>query len=177
MPWCPKCGTEYREGFTECVDCHVPLTNEPHAAPMYCNALIDPVPVYEAATTVDGEMICETLRNAGIPAMLRDSELGQITKVYLGSSIYGATVLVDRAQVAQAREVLTIWASQDDRAPIDDETLTQLALSSLSEDELARQAQAAPQQPVRFNRSFRIMVVILALLIAFVLPPLLSLLR
>jgi hypothetical protein len=26
--FCPKCGCEYREGFTECADCRVPLTDE-----------------------------------------------------------------------------------------------------------------------------------------------------
>lgn len=26
--WCPKCGDEYRPGFVECADCHVPLTVE-----------------------------------------------------------------------------------------------------------------------------------------------------
>lgn len=25
MPWCPKCGAEFREGFTTCNSCHVPL--------------------------------------------------------------------------------------------------------------------------------------------------------
>ena len=25
MPYCPKCKTEYREGVSECADCHVPL--------------------------------------------------------------------------------------------------------------------------------------------------------
>jgi len=26
--YCPSCGTEYRDGFSECVDCHVPLVQE-----------------------------------------------------------------------------------------------------------------------------------------------------
>ncbi|MDP9341770.1 MAG: hypothetical protein M3Q23_06635 [Actinomycetota bacterium] len=26
---CPRCGTEYRPGFTECADCHVPLVAGP----------------------------------------------------------------------------------------------------------------------------------------------------
>ena len=25
MPWCPKCGAEFRPGFTECNNCHIPL--------------------------------------------------------------------------------------------------------------------------------------------------------
>ena len=29
MPYCPKCGSEYTEGFTECSDCQVPLVSEP----------------------------------------------------------------------------------------------------------------------------------------------------
>ena len=27
MPWCPKCKAEYREGFTECSTCQVPLVD------------------------------------------------------------------------------------------------------------------------------------------------------
>lgn len=25
MPWCPKCRAEFREGFTQCNTCHIPL--------------------------------------------------------------------------------------------------------------------------------------------------------
>lgn len=28
MPWCPKCGNEYKDGVTECTECHIPLVNE-----------------------------------------------------------------------------------------------------------------------------------------------------
>ncbi|MCR5626972.1 MAG: hypothetical protein K6F99_06605 [Lachnospiraceae bacterium] len=31
--WCPKCGSEYREGFTECAYCHVPLVEEEPVIP------------------------------------------------------------------------------------------------------------------------------------------------
>ena len=33
MPWCPQCGTEYREGFERCSDCGSPLVAAPPAAP------------------------------------------------------------------------------------------------------------------------------------------------
>ena len=32
MPWCPDCGTEYREGFDRCSECGVSLVNAPPAA-------------------------------------------------------------------------------------------------------------------------------------------------
>ena len=28
MPWCPKCKSEYREGFTVCADCGTKLVDE-----------------------------------------------------------------------------------------------------------------------------------------------------
>jgi hypothetical protein len=31
--FCPSCQAEYREGFTECADCRVPLLHEPLAPP------------------------------------------------------------------------------------------------------------------------------------------------
>jgi len=31
MMYCPKCGAEYRDGFTECADCRVHLVAEPPA--------------------------------------------------------------------------------------------------------------------------------------------------
>jgi Putative prokaryotic signal transducing protein len=33
MMYCPKCGAEYRDGFTLCSDCDEALMNEPPAAP------------------------------------------------------------------------------------------------------------------------------------------------
>ena len=34
MRYCPRCGTEYRPGFSECSDCHIPLVDEPPAGPL-----------------------------------------------------------------------------------------------------------------------------------------------
>jgi hypothetical protein len=32
--WCPKCGAEYREGFFECSDCKIPLTEDIYKLPI-----------------------------------------------------------------------------------------------------------------------------------------------
>lgn len=33
--YCPECGSEYREGFTTCADCEVPLTESPPPEPVH----------------------------------------------------------------------------------------------------------------------------------------------
>ena len=33
MPWCPECGVEYREGFTQCSECRVGLVEKPPPRP------------------------------------------------------------------------------------------------------------------------------------------------
>ena len=164
MPWCPKCHAEYREGFTTCVDCQVPLTDrKPEGSPQPTDAaalglsLMDPVVVYEAKDAGHAAMICEMLRNADIPAAMRDSEeLGGLLRVYTGSSFYGMSVLVDRSQAEQAREALQVWAEQDENAPVSEEELTRQALSGLSEEELADQAATAPPRIMESNTAYKV---------------------
>lgn len=177
MPWCPKCGTEYREGFAECADCHVALTNirpaapEPEAPHMPPGSVAEPVPVYEAATPIDAEMICEILRNADIPALSLERDDG-LLKTYSGTSLSGSVILVGREQADAARECLRTWAEQDERAPISEEALAEAALTELPEEELARQAEAEPPASLGGNGAFhgmRAVLVALMLILACVL--------
>ena len=57
MPWCPKCKAEYREGFTECNTCHVPLVDElpaeevsDHAGVVLPDGMEKPIVIYTAKT-------------------------------------------------------------------------------------------------------------------------------
>lgn len=161
MPWCPKCKTEYREGFTVCANCHVPLTEQCPEGEVPAEmetelSLMEPVVIYEAKDAAQAAMICEILHNADIATTMRDSEeLGGLLRVYTGSTLYGMSVLVDRSQVEQAREVLQIWAEQDVNAPVSEDELTRQALSGLTEDELTRQAEAVPPQMIGSNAAYQ----------------------
>ena len=74
--YCPQCGVEYREGFTECSDCRVPLEA---GSPPDPNAGFDPnlelAIVLETNDRVHAAMAKGVLEEAGIPFFV----LGQIT--------------------------------------------------------------------------------------------------
>jgi hypothetical protein len=112
--YCPECGCEYREGFTECSDCHVTLRPGeppdplPDASPGPPRAVIENlelVPVLACGNAAQLALARGVLDDAGIPYLLNDygasvSRLGE-HGVYWGSS---ATIQVasDRAREAQA---------------------------------------------------------------------------
>ena len=77
MVYCPQCGVEYLEGFTECSDCHVQLLagNPPPARPSSFDPAIDLVVVLESNDSVQLAMAKGLLDDAGIPFFV----LGQIT--------------------------------------------------------------------------------------------------
>ncbi len=84
MPWCPKCKSEYREGFTECATCHVPLVDElpeedetrvqdtVQAEPAEETVQIEnPIAVYTSERRIDAEMIRDMRQDRGIAAGMR----------------------------------------------------------------------------------------------------------
>ena len=100
--FCPKCGGEYREGFTECSDCHVALTADP--------------PVLEPAEGPEYVELVEVLRTfnpgdiAVIKAIMEDEG---VRYVFEGESfnmldplIRPARLMVAKADVETAKESL-----------------------------------------------------------------------
>ncbi len=75
--WCPRCGTEYRRGFTVCGDCGAELVDDPAAIEEaeesgtgdgptnpFCDACLT-----TAADWPEAELIATLLNEDGIPAM------------------------------------------------------------------------------------------------------------
>ena len=74
--YCPECGVEYREGFTECSDCRVPLVaGKPPDPNARFDPSLDPVVVLETGDPVQAAMAKGLLEDSGIPFYV----LGQIT--------------------------------------------------------------------------------------------------
>jgi hypothetical protein len=110
--FCPKCRAEYREGFTECSDCHVPLSAErpPAKAEPVSEAPPDdhnfePVAVFETNNQMQAAMARGLLEDAGIPFIMR----GQVTTTVQdvdGFLRKWLQVQVSREREAEARELL-----------------------------------------------------------------------
>jgi hypothetical protein len=77
--YCPECRVEYREGFTECADCHVALLpgSAPAEAPDPFDPSLELVVALESNNPVQLAMATGLLEEAEIPFFV----LGQITKL------------------------------------------------------------------------------------------------
>ena len=104
---CPLCQVEYREGFTECSDCHVPLlagTPLPEPDSNFDPAL-DLVVVLETNDGIQVAMARGLLEDAGIPFFI----LGQIATLVQDVDPFlhkWVRLQVPRDREAEARELL-----------------------------------------------------------------------
>lgn len=113
--YCPECGAEYREGFTECADCQVPLVWEKPPE-------LEPDPQFNPMSPAGGQpdlelvTVLETsdplligaakslLEGAGIPFYVAGDE---ISARYTGHHAFEpCRVLVGRDREAEARALL-----------------------------------------------------------------------
>lgn len=112
--FCPICGDEYREGFTECADCHVPLVPEPlPSAPVEPKPFLsDPAPEveYEYVEYKYVLTIYDTVEMALIRGVL---ESEGIIHSFDGEGVYmyrsvtpPMRLLVKKDQVEQAIEII-----------------------------------------------------------------------
>ena len=105
--YCPQCQDEYRDGFTECSDCHVPLlAGTPPEEPVdKFDPTLDLVVVLETNDPIQLAMAKGFLEDGGIPFFI----LGQIATLVTdvdGFLHKWVRVQVPRDREAEARELL-----------------------------------------------------------------------
>lgn len=168
MPWCPKCGSEYRDGFTECASCGVKLVDkltdeqkkqaemEERRDMVLPEGMSRPVAVFTAKNRLEAESIEDMLRDNDIPVFDRPAAFRQIQSYSGADARFGVELVVDASQTARARQLI-------------DEMQTELSENELSEDELARlaeeQAEQMPKAEVEDSASLRLLPVIAGVLV------------
>lgn len=168
MPWCPKCGSEYRDGFTECASCGVKLVDkltdeqkkqaemEERRDMVLPEGMSRPVAVFTAKNRLEAESIEDMLRDNDIPVFDRPAAFRQIQSYSGADARFGVELVVDASQTARARQLI-------------DEMQTELSENELSEDDLARlaeeQAEQMPKAEVEDSASLRLFPVIAGILV------------
>lgn len=168
MPWCPKCGSEYRDGFTECASCGVKLVDkltdeqkkqaemEERRDMVLPEGMSRPVVVFTAKNRLEAESIEDMLRDNDIPVFDRPAAFRQIQSYSGADARFGVELVVDASQTARARQLI-------------DEMQTELSENELSEDDLARlaeeQAEQMPKAEVEDSASLRLLPVIAGVLV------------
>jgi len=105
--YCPQCGCEYRDGFSECADCHVPLLSgtPPEAPADRFDPAMGLVVILETNDRIQLALVKGLLEEAGIPFFI----LGQIATLIQdvdGFLKKWVRVQVPRDREAEARELL-----------------------------------------------------------------------
>jgi hypothetical protein len=97
--FCAKCRCEYREGFTTCSDCNIPLVHElpPEAGPDY----IEFEEILSTNSPSDRPLIKSILDAEGIAYIFQ----GEYVSAYVGHAI-PVRLMVRKDQVEKAVEIL-----------------------------------------------------------------------
>ena len=122
--FCPECRSEFREGFTTCVECEVPLVSElpPEEDEHRGESLVT---VYGVGDPGDLALAKSLLDDAGIPHF----ELGEGIQDLFGMGRLGGfsivagpvQIQVPESRAEEARELLAELESADPSATLDEE--------------------------------------------------------
>jgi hypothetical protein len=108
MPWCPKCKTEYREGFDICSDCGETLVSEYPADPNGAEEIEkdgDWEHFIYLFNETEADIVMGLLESADIPVIKMYKGMGILHKVYTGK-VSGVDLFVPKEKLEQAKELL-----------------------------------------------------------------------
>lgn len=119
MPWCPSCGTEYREGIKTCYHCDgQPLTDTPPQPEKQKDHRTDweryfdqnqedqPAFLQTVTSDLDAEFIESLLRSYGIPVLRKYKLTGGYLKVTMGATNLGVDLYVPASVLQTAQDIL-----------------------------------------------------------------------
>jgi hypothetical protein len=143
MPWCPKCGVEYREGFETCSDCGCALVETPEE--------IEAVAVEEeeapnpfvggetflvsVADSIEADMIEGLMNENRIPVLKKYGTVGgEYLEIFMGKTNMGVDLYVPSFLFAKALKLLQENQGTLEEFAISDEELEAQALAAAPVD-------------------------------------------
>lgn len=106
MPFCPKCGAEYRRGYERCAECDVDLVDKLEPEKEHEDS--DYVTLGEWSDPLDMREVCELLEDAEVPCIVQGADAKQMVGIHSGG---GGVVLVPADRLEEARDVIGAYLS------------------------------------------------------------------
>ena len=116
MPFCPKCLTEFRDGFTVCSDCGIALVDEPEAGRKLTRNAVQRIPqqvllanIYDLVAI---SYVTSMLQNTGIAYRVIEEDVGQYLTILHGRSYFGKSIYVTEDRFKEAVDILRSYQSE-----------------------------------------------------------------
>lgn len=106
MPWCPKCRTEYENGFKTCNDCNADLVDELEQDKDDTDVNTKEVFLVSIANSIEAEIVATLLASYNIPVIKRYREAGGYLEIYMGGSTFGVDLFVPEDLLAKAKDII-----------------------------------------------------------------------
>lgn len=131
MPICPKCKTEYREGFKVCSDCNVELqdnlpvemTNDVEAEKMN-GSEEEWVFFKNVSDGYEGDTILSLLESNNISYVKKQKGTGGYLKIITGTSYYGTDLYIPKSQLMKAQEVIEVLDYDSESVPMEKDEIS-----------------------------------------------------
>jgi hypothetical protein len=102
----PKCKSEYQEHIVTCPNCKINLVKHIEKESESKLETINPVKVKSSVNSIDAEMIMLLLKNNNIPCFIKSKEAGSYLNIYMGYSVFGEDIYVDKEDFEEASNLL-----------------------------------------------------------------------
>lgn len=111
MGWCPNCKTEYQKGITICNVCNEVLVEKLESNKELMEAM-EPQLLYSSSDQMQAVMVISLLEDAKIPILVKDVGSGGYMKIYMGYSVFGSDIYVDKYDYPAAKELLDTYMEE-----------------------------------------------------------------
>jgi hypothetical protein len=105
MPWCPKCKSEYREGFETCTDCGANLVDR--LKPEASSGEDKEVYLATVSDEMEAKIIESLLGSYDILVMEKHRGFGGYANLVLGKSMSGIDIYVPASKLEEAQEIIS----------------------------------------------------------------------